>query len=420
MKKIIFISQLIALFCYTSICQDITPSTFELNQMPGYYRIPDSVSMVVYTDSIKNLYTDELLTGLIISSLHEHVILDSIQYVINGHKSGTTPTDNLGRFVITHTEPISLIQIKINNTEYHSLDTTLMLGSNSGFIQLDLEPRYKIMLRGRVITNNMPIEGVSVQISHNKYSFKLSTLSCYIDNEDYWNCLYLGMFKQAITFDNPDDSLKLSFSKPGYSNRNVTMKISDYDGDIMPIKLKYAKELYFFPQHNVSLQFGHTFAQSWSVGLQYLNQLQLGAFNRLGIGAEGSVLNQKVTTYHSTFDNLSQAKAETFYVLGMVGPVFDIAITNPQHRYLNMHAGFATPYIFPQKQFGIQPYLMGKIFLDLNKALVWEIRYIDYTIDQKDYAFNPYGNALETRINTDYTNMLYKLGLTVSFNLKHE
>ena len=223
------------------------------------------------------------------------------------------------------------------------------------------------------------------------------------------------MFKQAITFENPDDLLLISFEKDGFQDKTISMTMADYDGTVLSLRLRYAHDLVKFPKHNIAIKFGHTFQKTWSVGINYIYQLQIGNFKRLGIGVDGAMLSNNITTQHSTFDNLSLAEAETYYPVGMVGPLINFSVTKPTNRLLNVYAGVVVPYMFPQERIAFHPYVAGKYYLDLNKAVFWEVKYIDYTINEAKYEFNPYGYAYQEELPQDYQKLLFSLGLLVSF-----
>ena len=57
----------------------------------------------------------------------------------------------------------------------------------------------------------MPLEGVDVEIRHGMEKYTMQTKGCYYDKDNYWNCLYDGMFKMELTTTDPGDSIFISF-----------------------------------------------------------------------------------------------------------------------------------------------------------------------------------------------------------------
>lgn len=420
MRNVSYVLSLLLITSHLSLSQVVTADGFEQNELKAIYHAPDSVSMKIYFDSLKQVFADELLTGYAVSILHEQVAFKNIEFSINNKPFSNTTTDSIGRFYMVSESEITQLRIKFTDPEYHVFDSTYSIDRTKRIIAVPLSPKYKIMLRGRVFAGNIPVDGVKVKIKHKALTFNLSTLNCYTDDENYWNCLYLGMFKQAVHFEDPADSIKIEIINPGFKNKTIALVAGEYDGAVMPIKLKYENKLLRFPKHNATIKFGYTFSKTWAVGLQYMYQLQLGGFNRLGLGVEGSMLTNSVTTTHTTFDNLPEAKAETFYTIGMIGPLVNVAITDPTNRYLNLHAGVVASILVPKAEISIQPYITGKFYLDINKALIWEVRYLEYSIDQYEYTFNQYGNSSKTKVNQNYSKVLFSLGLLVSFNINDE
>lgn len=418
MRDFLKISFVLLLLSQLSFAQVVTLDGFEQDEMRKVYNLQDSASMQPYFDSLQSVHEGELLTGFLNSTLHEPLAQITLEYSIDGETNKKLTADSLGRFYIRHTQEIDELSIHIQHNEFHPFDSVYSINGEKKILGIDLTPKYKIVLRGRVFAGNMPIEGVDVSVRHNSTETKLSTLNCYTDDENYWNCLYLGMFKQIIHFENPEDSVVIELSKEGFRNTTHALKVKEYDGTVIRYKLRYEKYLPAFPKHTVSLRFGHTFSNAWGVGIQYVRQVQLGNFNRFGIGVEGSMLTNKISTELSTFENVSSTTAIDYYTSGFAGGVVNIAVTNPLHRYVNINVGAFIGATIPTGEFNVQPYLSGKFFLDINKALVWDVRYLNYSLDQNEYTFNPYGSANESIINKEYSKMLYSLGLLVSFNIK--
>jgi hypothetical protein len=401
---------------YISVSQVVTPIGFEQDEGRRLLITSDSPTLRQYTDSLSAIYNGDLLTGYISTNLHEIRKGLSIEYVINNQYEAIAHTDYLGRFFIPSPVKPEQVEIIVNNVDYYKYDSIFVIAENkSQILPVLLKNKYKILLRGRVYAGNLPIAGVDVQIQHKLNKFSTSTLGCYTDDENYWNCLYLGMFKQALVFENPDDTITITLKKDGYRTESFMSEVSNYDRNIMPFKLRYSSNLFCFPKHNIGLKFGVTFQNAWSVGLSYIYQLRIGNFNRLGFGLDGAMLISTIPTEHSTFENLPLTEAQTNYAFGMISPLINISITEPTNRILNIYGGLALPFMFPQRKIALHPYLAGKLYLDLNKAIFCELKYINYSLNVSEYIFNPYGNADDIKNEAEYKKLLVSMGLLVSF-----
>lgn len=386
--------------------------------------IPDSSYMNEYYDSISKAQNIKLLTGFTYSIYNEIAPNVSFNYSYTGSTFIETKSDVHGRFFIpVEGEKINNIYIKVSDREYHTFDTII----NSPFVRkkhlsLRLSPRHKIVLRGRLIIGSLPTEDIDVTIVHNADTSRLKTLDCYIDNENYWNCLYKGMFKHSVVFDNPEDSVYMFFRKKGFNNHEMALKIADYDGEIIPVKMNYATRLSTFPRHNIALKFCPPFTDSWSVGLDYTYMLNVGSFNRIGIGLESKMLFTKVESEIATFPNVSgtdpasiPGNSDSTYTSGMFMPHLTFWLTNPEKRFFSFYAGAGFPFAVPINKFFVQPFIGSRLYLDINKALLLEIRYVNYELDIVEYAFNAYGNAYRTESINTYNNLMFNIGLQVSF-----
>lgn len=420
MKRTIIYILFVFLCSYVSFAQGSISESNTLEEQNEWYYQPDSVDMKQYTDSLTQLYSGKLLTGCIVSQLREAIIIDAFDCTINGNENVKITPDSLGRFFIRHRSEITQVRLTIAQLDYHLLDTIIALSPNPKPLTIHLIPKYKVVIKGRIYSGNLPLEDVSVKIQHNSQTFSLKTLGCYTDSENYWNCLYNGMYKQAVGFENPNDTVHITFTKKGYRNHKLSMAIGEYDGDIIPTKLRYEKHLAIYPKHNIGINFGLSFNQAFAVNLQYTYQLQMGNFNRLAIGLDGSLINQKVEDELPTFEGLSPTQATSYYNIACIGPVLDMSLTKPTNRYLNIHAGLVGAVFIPNQQFSLQPYLFGKVYIDINKAFVWQVKYMNYTIDQTAYQFNAYGKAFESAYEEQYSDIFCSVGLTVSFNVNDE
>jgi hypothetical protein len=163
------------------------------------------------------------------------------------------------------------LKLMVRNSEFHDYDTSFVWNNKITVVDyINLIPRIKILLRGRVYGGSLPLSGVNVDIWHNKEELKTVTLDCYTDNEKYWNCLFLGMFKQELVADNPLDSIYLTFEKDGMKPMRLGMTIGDYSGEILDLKMKYASKLTRCYLNDINLNFGFPYTTGlgdWFVGL---------------------------------------------------------------------------------------------------------------------------------------------------------
>lgn len=386
--------------------------------------IPDSVQMNRYLDSLQTIHETKLLTGNTYSIFNEISPDLLINYSFTGETFKEITTDHIGRFFIPLNKPnITTVYLKINDREYHPFDTVINVTNISNrHLQIPLSPRYKIVVRGRLYVGTLATEDINVTIIHKKDTTRLKTIGCYVDKENYWNCLYRGMFKHTIVFDNPDDSIFLVFKKPGFIEQMISMKVSEYDGTILPIKLSYSKNLPKFPRHNIALNYSPPISDAWSVSFNYTYMLNIGCLKRVGIGLESKMLISDVSSDIKTFPDLSSTDtsyisgvSDSTYTTGMFSPQITFWLTNPERRAFSIYAGIGFPYTIPNNKFYFQPFIGSRFYLDINKALLIELKYTNYQLDAVNYEFNSYGNALRTTNTQTFNRLMINFGLQVSF-----
>ncbi|MBN1115995.1 MAG: hypothetical protein JXA77_02235 [Bacteroidales bacterium] len=425
MKHLSGLAFLVLLIQYTSVCQVVADSGFGNSETETFYQLPGIDQVNAYSDSLKAVYKKKLLTVYTFSVFNEIVPEIQLQVSVDEENILEYTTDNKGRFfIIPGDEPIKKIHFQCTDSNYHLLDTIVLLESfEPEPVYLWLQPKNKLNLRCKVYAGTMPIEDVNSKIICSGKTYNNKTLGCYTDNEQYWNCLYLGMFRQQVVFENPGDSLRIEFSKEGYQNQVIQMKCNDYDGSIISVKLKYSEQLTFTPKHNFSLKATLPVFDSWLFALGYSHLLNIGDFNRIGIGFEGGMVVSTITSELPTFPDIQNSTdssyivetSDTSYTSGFIGPKVTIWLNNPLNRKFGMYAGISAPYFLSQKEFHLHPFIGTRIYLDLNKALFVEAKYISYKLDVLEYSFNPYGNASSNTINQSINKLLINLGLLVSF-----
>lgn len=403
------------IFYFPEFAQEpVTGKEYQSSPMPSIeylYATADSIRNNLNNDrflivSVGSIYRE------IISNLKADVQVNGRNFPININKEGI--------FVIypDDDQKGQLIDLTLSHSEFQSYDTSFIFTDDFGnVLQIRMLPKYAILLKGRVYAGNLPLEGVDVKVRHNSNTFNLSTLGCYTDSEDYWNCLYLGMFKQEITTDNPEDDISIWFSKQGFKEKSYSLKFKEYDGDILNVKMKYASELPYFPSNNFSLKIGFPLNRfnDWFINFGYHRLLTINNFERLGVGAEICALVTNVSVSHVTFPGLQNSVTDSSYISTLLGPTALLYITKPTNRHYSFYTGINTSIILNNGSFSFQPFVGGKHYLDLNKALILEIRYMNYAVDVTNYRFNPYGNAEPYQISKEFQNLLINFGLNVSF-----
>ena len=70
---------------------------------------------------------------------------------------------------------------------------------------------------------------------------------------------------------------------------------------------------------------------------------------------------------------------------------------------------------FNDAEFVYQPFAGVRFFLDMNKSISIDIRYLTYHFDAKRYSFNYLGNADSYDINKSDERLIINLGLQICF-----
>lgn len=313
-----------------------------------------------------------------------------------------------------YNENLKLICTKI---DYRYFETYVKLDSNLINLNINLTPRYKILLKGRIYIQSTPLENVNVKIIFDTNTYNLTTLGCYYDDENYWNCLYYGMFKTELITENPDDTIKIMCNKSGYKPLYYTLKFSEYDGTILKLKMKYADSIPDLGKNNFHLKFTNPFGNNsrWFLNFSYYRNIKFNKFNRLYLGGEFS-LNTK--TMQVSIDGLPQylnfISYDTSYMNYFIGPSALLSITKPERRYFSSYISLGFLYSSANNNFILQPSLGTKIFLDMQKSLTIELRYLNYDLKIKNYIFNYYGDAIPYyKIITDKS-IIFTFGLQIN------
>lgn len=363
---------------------------------------------------------EKLIGGQVISIFHEVIDDATITVKIEGQLSDSIRTEN-GLFLvpISHAHKNKLLDIHIDHPDYHPFDTSLVFSDNEKIVlSLQMNPKHKILLRGRVFAGNLPIEGANVEIIHAGVSHKLKTKGCYYDDEDYWNCLFDGMFKQELISEDLSDSIILVFESEGLKTLKTSMIFSEYTGEVMQVKMKYASMLPEMPANNLNLKLAFPFATSdhdWFVDLSYYRVLNKTNLKRIAWGIDGNMYVSPISVSYPTLPNLEPSKSDSSYITGFLGPSLLFWIIRPDRRRFSTYSGCTFSILLSKPQFVLQPFIGTRYFLDINKAISLEFRYFEYDRDVTHYIFNYYGNATPYTKSQHFVKFHINLGIQVVF-----
>ncbi len=377
---------------------------------------PEEVELYIRSQSLRQ---DERIIGGYVSSIfHESIDGAAIAFSIDGKVAEKVYThEGVFKYIETHRGKV--LDLTISHPDFHPQDTTILLDDSSVYIlRVALEPKYKILLRGRVYAGNMPLEGANVEVRHAGESFQMRTMGCYYDNEDYWNCLYIGMFKFNITTDNLDDSVQLYLTMNGMKTLKHGMIIHEYQGEIMKLKMEYESNLPKVSLNNFNLKLGFPFASNesdWFVSLSYYRLINHLKLRRFAYGLEGNIYVSNIIETHSTFTPNLKATADSSYIDGFIGPSILLWILPPEKRHFSSYAGLTFALGFDKMKFTYQPFLGTRFFLDMNKAISIELRYTDFNRDIVHYTFNPYGNAHKYFVSERLIKLHANMGIQIIF-----
>ena len=356
--------------------------------------------------------------GAILSIFHETVDSAAIRLMIDG-VSQEVEYSREGFFIMPGIQANKLIDITVVHPDYHNFDTSFVPVTQQPIaMRISLTPKYKILLRGRVFAGNVPIAGAEVDVTYREKTYHLKTLDCYYDEEDFWNCLYHGMFKISITAEDPQDSVFFTIRSSGMRPMEYGMRISEYQGDIMEFSLRYQSKLPQIPVNDISLKLSFPFMSvqnDWFVDLSYFRLLNAEALRRFAIGLNVNMFITTVSVEHDVLQGLSQGRYDSSYVSVTLGPAVQFWIFPPERRNFGTYAGCAFNWHTGSTEFSIQPYLGTRFFLDLNKAVSLEIRYATLNESIVHYDFNYYGNAYSYRVDEKLEKLHVNLGLQIVF-----
>ncbi|MBN1598596.1 MAG: hypothetical protein JW894_09905 [Bacteroidales bacterium] len=380
--------------------------------------LPDNNEIIDYISSLR-LENDNIAIGGYISSIfHESIDSAQIEIFSNSGLIGKTITESgLFRLGINRDFNSKVLSLKISHPEYYILDTIIITDPKLTLIKTKLMPRYKILLRGRVFAGNLPLEGVEVRVNHINDTYKLKTRGCYYDGENYWNCLYNGMFKVVLTAYEPSDSISIDLNKNGMKPYTMGMRFDEYSGEIMNIKMKYDKYLPEVPLNNINLKLAFPFSSfddDWFVSLSYYRLINANKLKRVAFGIDGNMFITTLSVNHETFPGV-QASKDSSYITGFVGPSVLIWLISPDRRNFSSYIGSTFGLKLNNPEFVFQPVIGTRLFLDINKALSLECRYSAFDIDVVNYTFNSYGDADRYTVRQHFNKININLGIQIVF-----
>jgi len=372
-----------------------------------------------YVFGLVDSSTKSIIGGNITSIFHEQVDSTWIIFTIDKLKTDSLfSRDGLFRIPIEDGKKEKLIELKFRRSDYHLFDTSLIVkSSGSEILSILLIPKFKISLRGRVFAGNLPLDGVKVSIRENDKIYLMETRGCFYDKENYWNCLYNGMFKQDLIVENSNDSINLSFEKAGMKPLSVGMVLADYSGDIMEVKMKYTSKLPVQTNNCLSLKLAFPFISSnsdWLIDLSYYRTLKIKNLNRISVGLDASLILSPVSVSDTTFLN-NTATFDTSYISGYVGPSILFWLIRPENRYFSTYAGLTAGIGLDDGDFFFQPFIGTRIFVDFNKSISIELRHVSYDLEIVRYTFNAYGNAYRSTTLENFQDYLLDVGIQIVF-----
>ncbi|MBN2613547.1 MAG: hypothetical protein JXB00_18470 [Bacteroidales bacterium] len=360
-----------------------------------------------------------VIKGVIVNNFRETV--DSVKiscFYSNGFH--TVYSDKNGSFTLqlpASPAETDSVKLTLHRYDYHLYDTIVALKGPFPLIlaEIVIFPKYKILLKGRVFAGSIPVEDVDVTIRHRNSIMTLKTLGCYYDHEDFWNCLYNGMFKTDIVTEDPNDSIEISFSKEGFRSQVHQLKFSEYTGDIMKYKLRYADTVPGLPGNNLALKISNPLDKDWFVGLSYYAWLKSPLFNRFRPGLEFSLMTINRTSTITTLPGAPDAEFDTVYTRYFAGPSFLFFVTKPYVRKFSTYLGTTFSLELTRGDFVLQPFIGTRFFIDMRKSLSIDLRYMGYSVDVVEYTFIYNGNALHSNKEIDFKKLLLNIGLQINF-----
>ncbi len=402
----------------------------QLNENGISYFRNDSVLVkpVEFCDSLIDAFpvnnsseNEVILKGQLISIFHEYIEDAIIEISVEDKKYVTRSADH-GLFGIALPEKVKgeKLVTHIYHNDYRDLDTLVLI--NKEFSQdnliISLLPKYNILVRGRVFAGSSPLEGINVTVKRNDIPVDtLITPGCFYDNDNYWNCLYNGMFISSVSTENITDSVHILLSGKGFKSLRHSFMFSEYTGNLLKLKMRYAPVIPDLSRHNLSLRLSFPFLtkDNWFIDLSYYYRIPFKNFNRLAAGGDISLIFAAHTSQYSTLPGADEASVDSIYLNAFAGPSVIFWITSPDRRYFSTYTGISAGLSLLNRGVSIQPFVGSRVFLDMNKSLFFEARYLSYEMKVKEYIFSEFGNAVDYDIQVRKSDILLNFGIQVNF-----
>lgn len=404
---------LVSLFFFTWLCADagngIQFIKFQNVCLKSDTMPDDSLKLVEITGTVKSTF-HEFIDSTLVTAKIRGVVKDTMT---NGSGSFML------RFPLESNRESEYIHLSFSRYDYKSFDTTIVISGsdNAENIEVQLIPRNKILLKGRLYAGNIPLEDATVNIYFGYQIFHLKTLKCYRDEEGYWNCLYLGMFKTELVTDNPEDSVRLSFSKPGFKSQTYQLKFADYSGDMLRFKLRYADSIPDLPGKILCFKLTYPMGSNagWFIGLSFYSNLSPASLSRVRPGIDLTISSYRRSVSLVTLPGASAESYDTVYTDFFIGPSVLLYITKPYIKRFSTYAGTTFGLKPGSGEFVLQPFLGTRYFIDMRRSFSLDFRYLAYHISTKDYLFSFTGNAIESNQNIKVERILINLGVQINF-----
>jgi hypothetical protein len=356
--------------------------------------------------------------GIITSIFNEALDSITVTATVNGSEIMVTLTDK-GIFYLDRLGSGTLLDIHISHPEYHPYDTSFVV-SREGPVVLGIQlvPKYKILLRGRVYSGKMPLENADVTVRYENMEFTVKTRGCYYDEDDFWNCLYHGMFKVELIATDPEDSIFFKVKKAGMKDLDYGMKFNEYTGEIMELHMRYESKLPVVPKENIALKLSFPLLSAdndWFVDLSYTRLVNTTSLRRLGLGLDLSLFVTTVTVEHPTLEGLGPSYYDSSYISLTIGPSAQFWLTVPEARNFGTYIGAVLAWHVGKPEVVFQPCIGSRLFLDLNKSISFELRYASFSEDIVNYSFNYYGNAYSSIKTQQLEKLHMNIGIQVIF-----
>jgi hypothetical protein len=224
------------------------------------------------------------------------------------------------------------------------------------------------------------------------------------------------MFKSEIVAENPDDTIIMEFSKLGYKSQKHKLLFADYTGELAKYRMKYADTIPNLPDNNLGLKIAWPIGKEsgWFLGLSYYRLLGIYNFKRIATGLDVSIVTSNQSVEHETLPG-NQESFDSTYINGFAGPSVLLYLTKPYIRRFSTYVGCTFAFTFGSGEFTCQPLAGTRYFLDMNKSVSFDLRYLSYRLDVKRFNFNYLGQAENYFTSKLDERFIFNIGLQICF-----